>query len=241
MGDRDIETGEKVEYTLKKTYVLGIGGLSSRARNTNVMDKLFQKADLQKNEALAYVTQSKNINAYALGIVVVVKERASGYVVRPVGFKSAEVDNPQVVREVKETPILKEHKKEIKAKGNNNSKSSKVDDTQAVNKDIAAKVNDNSQSSEVDDQQVIQEVKETPIPKEHQKDIAVKVSDIRIQFRKKELSLQDILNLIKESTEREELNAIKEEAGRYNNTGKLSITDYTQVKTALKTKLQSMQ
>lgn len=80
-GDRDFSTKRKVEYTLQKTYVLGIGGLSEKARNTNIIDQLMVKANLQENEALAYITASENVNVY-LGIVAIVKIRASGYVVQ---------------------------------------------------------------------------------------------------------------------------------------------------------------
>ena len=81
---RDMETQRHVSYTLKKTYVFGIGGCSKRARNTNIIDELMKKANLQQNEALAYISVSKNVNHY-LGLVSVAKFTASGYVVRPVG------------------------------------------------------------------------------------------------------------------------------------------------------------
>lgn len=81
--DKDIETGQKLTYTLQKTYILGIGGLSRRARNTNVVDELFKQANLRKNESLAYITKSKNVNSY-LGILTIVKHTATGYIVRAV-------------------------------------------------------------------------------------------------------------------------------------------------------------
>lgn len=81
---RDMETQRHVSYTLKKTYVFGIGGCSKRARNTNIIDELMKKANLQQNEALAYISVSKNVNNYA-GVVTIAKFTASGYVVRPVG------------------------------------------------------------------------------------------------------------------------------------------------------------
>lgn len=84
---RDMETQRHVSYTLKKTYVFGIGGCSERARNTNIIDELMKKANLQKNEALAYISVSKNVNTYA-GVVTIAKFTASGYVVRPVGNAS---------------------------------------------------------------------------------------------------------------------------------------------------------
>ena len=93
---KDIETERKLTYTLKKTYVLGIGGLSVNARNTNIVDELFKKADLQQNESLAYITQAKNINTF-LGIITVVKHSASGYIVRPIGEGVSEKDNKDIV------------------------------------------------------------------------------------------------------------------------------------------------
>ena len=80
----NIITGPKETYTLQKTYILGIGGMSEKARNTNVVDELFKKVNLQKNETLAYITQSKNFFTF-LGIVTTVKHSASGYVVKVVG------------------------------------------------------------------------------------------------------------------------------------------------------------
>lgn len=80
----DVETERYVEYKLTKTYVFGIGGMSARARNTNIIQKLMQKANLQENETLAYITVSKNAN-HVLGIYSRVNFTASGYVVRPAG------------------------------------------------------------------------------------------------------------------------------------------------------------
>lgn len=77
----DIETCRRVEFTLVKTYFLGIGGMSERARNTNIIDELMKKANLQANESLAYISVSKNVNSYL--IFTEVKLTASGYVVRP--------------------------------------------------------------------------------------------------------------------------------------------------------------
>lgn len=79
--DKDIETIRQVSYTLPKTYVLGIGGLSKKARNTNIMDELMKRAQLQPNEALSYITYSTNTNCYA-GIVTKVKITATGYVIK---------------------------------------------------------------------------------------------------------------------------------------------------------------
>lgn len=89
MGDRDMETERKVSYTLTKTYFLGIGGMSERARNTDIIEQLFRKANLKKNEALAYIGVTQNINNY-LGIVIVAKFTATGYVIRPVEEEHAE-------------------------------------------------------------------------------------------------------------------------------------------------------
>lgn len=83
MGDRDMETARFVQYTLTKSYFLGIGGMSEKARNTNVIQELFRKAKLKTNEALAYINVSENFNTF-LGIISTVKTTASGYVVRPV-------------------------------------------------------------------------------------------------------------------------------------------------------------
>lgn len=57
--------------------------MSEKARNTNIVDELMKKANLQPNETLAYITISKNINSYIF--VTDVKYTASGYVVRPIG------------------------------------------------------------------------------------------------------------------------------------------------------------
>ena len=86
---RDTEVTRMVTFTLPKTYVFGIGGMSPRARNTNIMDELMKRAQLQKNEVLAYITISKNSNNY-FGVVSKVKFTATGYVIRP-------VDKPTVI------------------------------------------------------------------------------------------------------------------------------------------------
>lgn len=83
LNNTEIETARKVSYTLRKTYVFGIGGMSARARNTNIVDELMKKANLQTNEVLSYITISRNINIDCLGIVVISKHTATGYVVRP--------------------------------------------------------------------------------------------------------------------------------------------------------------
>ena len=78
---RDTEIIRMVTFTLPKTYVFGIGGMSPRARNTNIMDELMKRAQLQPNETLAYITYSDNKNNY-LGVVTKVRITATGYVVR---------------------------------------------------------------------------------------------------------------------------------------------------------------
>lgn len=88
---QDFETERYVEYTLVKTYVLGIGGMSEKARNTNIIDELMKKANLQDNEALAYISVSRNINTFLF--VTDVKFTASGYVVRPKG----DYDEPEIL------------------------------------------------------------------------------------------------------------------------------------------------
>ena len=40
---RDMETERFVEYTLVKSYFFGIGGMSEKARNTNIIDVTFTK------------------------------------------------------------------------------------------------------------------------------------------------------------------------------------------------------
>lgn len=84
---QETETVRKVSYTLEKTYVFGIGGLSKKARNTNIMDELMKRASLGPNEALAYITISENANYYCgvniFSIVTKIKFTATGYVVRP--------------------------------------------------------------------------------------------------------------------------------------------------------------
>ena len=98
---KDIETQRHVSYTLKKTYVFGIGGFSAHARNTNIMDELMKKADLQKNEALAYIYVSKNTNTY-VGVVTVIKWTATGYVVRPVENTQVSTSSGSVADSVSE-------------------------------------------------------------------------------------------------------------------------------------------
>jgi polyhydroxyalkanoate synthesis regulator phasin len=92
---KDIETCRRVEFTLIKTYFLGIGGMSERARNTNIIDELIKKANLQTNESLAYISVSRNINTYIF--ITEVKFTASGYVVRP-----KQEGGQEVIQEVKE-------------------------------------------------------------------------------------------------------------------------------------------
>lgn len=114
MGDRDIETERKVSYTLTKTYFLGIGGLSERARNTDIIEQLFRKANLKKNEALAYISVAENINCY-LGIIVIAKFTATGYVVRPVGEEYADqqtIEEKDGVLFIESTPINQEPPKD---------------------------------------------------------------------------------------------------------------------------------
>jgi hypothetical protein len=79
----EIETQRPVKYTLTKTYIFGIGGMSARARNTNIIDELMRKANLQTNESLAYISVSRNINTF-LGLFTTVRYTATGHVVRPV-------------------------------------------------------------------------------------------------------------------------------------------------------------
>ena len=88
---KDTEIVRMVSYTLPKTYIFGIGGMSHKARNTNIMDELMQRANLQKNEVLAYITISKNSNNY-FGVVSKVKFKASGYVIRPVDNNTETVE-----------------------------------------------------------------------------------------------------------------------------------------------------
>lgn len=82
---KDIETVRYVEFKLTKTYVFGIGGLSAKARNTNVIKELFRKANLQDNETLAYISVSQNFNTFIAALFVKTNITASGYVVRPKG------------------------------------------------------------------------------------------------------------------------------------------------------------
>lgn len=103
----NIVTGPKETYTLKKTYILGIGGMSKKARNTNVVDELFKKVNLQKNEALAYVTQSKNYYTF-LFLYTTVKHSASGYVVRVVEGNEPEIAYKR--EPIAETPTERETK-----------------------------------------------------------------------------------------------------------------------------------
>lgn len=81
----NMEVRRNVKYVLTKTYVLGIGGLSAKARNTDIIEELKREADLQPNEVLAYVHATRNINSY-LGLWVKVHYSASGMVLGPVGI-----------------------------------------------------------------------------------------------------------------------------------------------------------
>ena len=83
-GEKDFEITRSVEYTLTKSYFLGIGGMSAKARNTNIVKELIRKANLQKNETLSYISVSQNVNT-VLGIITTVDYVASGHVVRPIG------------------------------------------------------------------------------------------------------------------------------------------------------------
>lgn len=83
-GEKDFEITRSVEYTLTKSYFLGIGGMSAKARNTNIVKELIRKANLQKNETLSYISVSQNVNTF-LGIITTVDYVASGHVVRPIG------------------------------------------------------------------------------------------------------------------------------------------------------------
>ena len=49
---KDFETERFVEYALTKSYLLGIGGMSEKARNTNIIRELMRKPNLQTNEAI---------------------------------------------------------------------------------------------------------------------------------------------------------------------------------------------
>ena len=108
----DIVTSRKVSYTLQKTYVLGIGGLSERARNTNIIDNLMKKANLKTNETLGYITISRNINCYVGALVIVVKYTATGYVVRPINTESVDHSSSNQSATTEDTPIsIAEEKK----------------------------------------------------------------------------------------------------------------------------------
>lgn len=96
----DIETQRAVKYTLTKTYIFGIGGMSAKARNTNIIDELMRKANLQTNESLAYISVSSNINTF-LGLFTTVQYTASGHVVRPVDGEYKEDANRQNQPEIK--------------------------------------------------------------------------------------------------------------------------------------------
>ena len=76
----DVVTDRYVECKLHNTYIFGLGGI----RSSNLVGELVQKANLGKNEALAYVSAVKNVNCF-LGIITVVTHTVSGYVVRPEG------------------------------------------------------------------------------------------------------------------------------------------------------------
>ena len=93
-NNTDIETGRKVQYTLTKTYVFGIGGMSRTARNTDIIEELMKNANLQTNETLAYISVNRNINVYA-GVVSIVKNTATGYVVRPKSCSSKEIEETE--------------------------------------------------------------------------------------------------------------------------------------------------
>ena len=80
----NMEVRRNVKYVLTKTYVLGIGGLSAKARNTDIIEELKREADLQPHEVLAYIHATRNINSY-LGLWVKVHYSASGTVLGPVG------------------------------------------------------------------------------------------------------------------------------------------------------------
>ena len=78
MKDGDYVTDRYVECCLQNTYVLGLGGY----RTSNLVGELVKKANLKKNESLAYISAVKNVNCF-LGLVTVVTHKVSGYVVRP--------------------------------------------------------------------------------------------------------------------------------------------------------------
>ena len=120
-GEKDFEVRRHVEYTLQKTYVLGIGGMSAKARNTNIMKELLNKANLQQNEVLTYVTISRNVN-FILGIVTEVRFTASGKVVGPtqrtdnVGTinlpaQSTEINTQDVIAYTNKDKFADEHKR----------------------------------------------------------------------------------------------------------------------------------
>ena len=90
---QDIETLRSVRYTLEKTYIFGIGGLSAKARNTNIIDELMKNANLGTNESLAYITVSTNINSIT-ALYIKVKYTATGYVVGPQDCKATD-DAPE--------------------------------------------------------------------------------------------------------------------------------------------------
>ena len=85
--------------------------MSHKARNTNIIDELMKKADLQQNESLAYISVSRNINTY-LGLITDVKFTASGYVVRPV---NGEYDEREIVNasERAQKQLYKNYKRQI--------------------------------------------------------------------------------------------------------------------------------
>lgn len=76
-----------VQAEEKAVYVFGIGGMSKDAKQGNAMDKLFKQANLEQNQAIAFINTRKNTHLYfPLGaIVTTVTTVASGWVVEFAG------------------------------------------------------------------------------------------------------------------------------------------------------------
>lgn len=87
----NMEVRRNVKFVLTKTYVLGIGGLSAKARNADIIQELKNAANLQPSEVLAYIHVSRNINAY-LGLVIRVHYTASAMVMGPEGVEYEKED-----------------------------------------------------------------------------------------------------------------------------------------------------
>lgn len=90
-----------LEEKEETTFILGIGGMSKKAREENAYNKMVEKADLLPNQAIANVSFRKNVSLFfPMGFFVTkVNTIVSGDVVEFMDGTTNPAENPSIQRE----------------------------------------------------------------------------------------------------------------------------------------------